>query len=291
LVEHLQRTAGNRAVARLVQRDVASKRARAVAAEDAKVVVDAHLDVWYENVRWGIEKANLSGPDEAVQWFLVALAGNLVWAATCFLDPAAAIAIRLMSFGGAAVGSGIIQQLATENRPIDEFKQMVVKNFGDRYRIMQQDTGLTKRVDAEFHKRGLTDRDDAQQAQKRRQVAWEVMFKDTVPFMDPAAIEAETKRNVEAIWSEFLSMYNSFYTIITPDYIRRNRARYIVGAFYRALVTSGVAGQLSEVKTELVYENGLPAGTRYVFPGGIAVRTSNDMWWSPAKPEIETIPK
>jgi hypothetical protein len=27
------------------------------------------------------------------------------------------------------------------------------------------------------------------------------MFKDTVPFKDPAAIEKQTKANVEAIWA------------------------------------------------------------------------------------------
>jgi hypothetical protein len=291
LVEYLQRTAGNRAVTRLVQRDVASSRILPTAAEDAKGIVDAHLETWYNNVRQGVEKANLSGPDEAVQWFLVALAGNLVWAATAFLDPAAAILIRVMSVAGAAVGSGTLQQLAAEDKPIAEFKQMVVDNVSARCKKMQEDEDLTKRVNREFHKQGLTDRGSVHQAHQRRQVAWEVMFKDTVPFMDRAAIEAQTKQNVEAIWSAFLAQYNGLFTIFSPDYMRRDRARYIVGTFYRALVVSGVAAQLSDVKTEAAYENGLPAGTKYVFPGGIAVRTSRDMWWSPVKPEIETIPK
>lgn len=265
-----------------------------VQAEDAKIIVDSHLDTWYQNVRWGIEKASLDGPDEAMTWFLIALGGNLVWAATAFVNPAAAIAIRAMSVGGAAIGSGTAQQLFSEKKPIDEFKQLVINGFSDRYRGMQRDVGLTTLTKTEFERRGLMNRDDANQAQQRREVAWQVMYKDTVPFKDPAAIEQQTKRNVEALWGAFLPIYSSYFTVITPNYIRADLARYIIGAFYRALVVTGIADQLSEVGKEQAYEekNGelVPAGTSYLFPGGVRVRTGiDDLWFGRARPEINTI--
>jgi hypothetical protein len=90
----LQRQIGNRAVRRLLRDPKTPVQAPApsVQAEDAKTIVDQHLDTWYQNARWGIEKASLSGDDEAMKWFLVALGGNLLWAATAFLNPAAAVA-------------------------------------------------------------------------------------------------------------------------------------------------------------------------------------------------------
>ncbi|MGI9100532.1 MAG: hypothetical protein ACR2H2_18935 [Solirubrobacteraceae bacterium] len=265
-----------------------------VQAEDAKVVVDSHLDTWYQNTRWGIEKANLAGSDDAMTWFLIALGGNLVWAATAFVNPTAAIAIRAMSVAGATIGSGTAQQLFAEEKPIEEFKQIVIKNFSDRYKGMQRDVALTMLVKAEFEQRGLMNRDDATQAQQRREAAWQVMFKDTVPFRDPSAIEQQAKKNVEAIWAAFLPTYNSYYTIVTPSYIRADLPKYILGAFYRALVVTGIADQLSEVKKEQAYEKDgdqlRPAGTSYLFPGGVRVRRGpKHDWFDRVRPEINTI--
>lgn len=52
-------------------------------------------------------------PGSQGYWF-IALAGNLLWAATSLLDPELTIPIRIMSFVGAAVGSGTLQQLLGE---------------------------------------------------------------------------------------------------------------------------------------------------------------------------------
>lgn len=49
--------------------------------------------------------------DSKVYWY-IALLGNMIWAGTCLLNPeSAAAAIIIMSFSGAAVGSGSIEQL------------------------------------------------------------------------------------------------------------------------------------------------------------------------------------
>jgi hypothetical protein len=292
----LQRQIGNRAVGQLLRdpKTPVTAPAPSVQAEDAKTIVDQHLDTWYQNARWGIEKASLSGDDEAMKWFLVALGGNLLWAATAFLNPAAAVAIRVMSVAGATIGSGTMSQLAAEDKPIDQFKQMVVQRLSDRYKDMQGDVGLTTGVLGAFEKAGIMDRANATQAQERRKVAWAYMFKDTVPFKDPAAIEKQTKANVEAIWAHFLPTYKTFFLVITPEYIRKDRPRHILGAYYRALVTSGVAKQMLEVDKQDLYEfEGdfmVYKGTIYKFGGGARVLHTpqgwHDIWFGNATYDI-----
>ena len=283
-VLHLQNRIGNRAVGKLLRAPPTVKAAPAspVLAEDAKTVVDAHLATWYQNARWGIEKANLSGDDEAMKWFLVALAGNLVWAATAFLNPAAAVAIRVMSVAGAAVGSGTLAQMAAEDKPIDHFKSTVVRHLSDRYKEMEGDIGLTKGVLAAFERAGVMDRGSAEQAKERRRVAWQYMFKDTVAMSDPAAIERETKANIEAIWAHFLPTYKNYFLIITPKVIREDRPRYILGAYYRALVTSGVARKMLEVEHQDIYTSEgdflVYQGTEYKFGGGVTVLHTPGRW-------------
>jgi len=53
--------------------------------------------------------------DSKVFWF-IALGGNLLWAGTCLVNPAAAGSITIMSFAGAAIGSGSLEQ-AWKNPP------------------------------------------------------------------------------------------------------------------------------------------------------------------------------
>jgi hypothetical protein len=140
---------------------------------------------------------------------------------------------------------------------------------------MQGDVDLTTGVLEAFRKAGVMDRADASQVRQRHEIAWRYMFKDTVPFKDPAAIERESKSNVEAIWANFLPTYQSYFLVVTPEYIRRDRPRYILGAYYRALVTSGVAAKMLEVsKQELYAFKGdylVYQGTNYQFPGGVTV--------------------
>jgi hypothetical protein len=45
-------------------------------------------------------------PESQTGWW-IALAGNMIWAATCLVPPAKGLQIAIMSFGGAAAGSGI----------------------------------------------------------------------------------------------------------------------------------------------------------------------------------------
>lgn len=67
------------------------------------------LGAWQQQVDNAITDAQFPGEDESQKYFWIALAGNLLWAATVFLNPAAAgemTLIRWMSGVGATIGSG-----------------------------------------------------------------------------------------------------------------------------------------------------------------------------------------
>ena len=150
----IQRTSGNQAVGALLNR-LASRQAPSAPAHESTLLrqtptVDVRdlpmADKDQEKIRqsardslpiWVDTYANLwltanngalgvtSEPDDpdfkteqgqrAKALFGVSLAGNLVWAATSLLAPELTVPIRLMSFGGAAAGSGVVGVLAGDS--------------------------------------------------------------------------------------------------------------------------------------------------------------------------------
>lgn len=133
----LQRGAGNAAVVDLlasgrsdravqVQRDVINANPVLIKSGDTQAQTErrqsvsdaaiAALPIWasnYANLWLTAATTALAGapePEDAKarqNWWL-ALAGNLTWAATTMIAPEATAAIRIMSFAGAAVGSGVL---------------------------------------------------------------------------------------------------------------------------------------------------------------------------------------
>jgi hypothetical protein len=85
------------------------------AAQDINLLIPSLLNSWQQQVDSAItDVPNPAEPESKVYWY-VALAGNLIWAGTCFLNPAAAgeaVLIKILSFAGAAYGSGTLQQVS-----------------------------------------------------------------------------------------------------------------------------------------------------------------------------------
>lgn len=266
-------------------------RERLIRAEDVAGILAEHMGIWYTASRFGINGANLDGDDDGTKWFLLALAGNLVWAATAFVNPAAALAIRVMSVAGAAVGSGTMEKMAKEDRPTGELRGMAVKSLSAAYgRMVDQSASLTSALEDAFYDQGLTDRDDAVQAKQRRQVAWKFLF-GAAAYADLSALEDGVKSDVEAIWARFLPCWKSLHTVITPTYITRDIGRYGVVCYYNALVASGVADR-SRAVTKTTYEQYdlqddpddailTRVKQRYEFPGGATVTRGGapDAWF------------
>lgn len=253
-----------------------------IASEDVAGIIAEQMQMWYTASRFGIQNAEIKGDDDAEKFFFLALAGNLVWAASTFVAPEAVIAIRLMSVAGATVGSGTIEKLAAEDVPVKDFRSKVTSSLGRAYRsLLDNRPALTTALQEIYVHNGLTNRNDAVQAEKRRKLAWGYLFRSGIGYANPTDLENQVKADVEAIWKFFLLYYRSLHTIITPTFIRKDMGRYILVSYYRALVASGVADRSIGVKKTTLYAAsdagegmiGLTwAGDTYEFPGGATAK-------------------
>lgn len=244
-----------------------------VQAEDVSRLLDELLNFWYFASRFGIENANLAGDDRAAAFFLIALGGNLVWAATSFLNPAAALAIRLMSVGGAIVGSGTYPMLVSQGLPVDQCRERAKDMLGAIYtKFANEKIDLTNQLLREFEKWGLMDRNYAEHAEMRRSFAWGFLFDSKIPYNDPRALEREAKGDVEAIWGKYRPCWHGFQVFKLGQ-------EYALHCYYEALVASGVADRAkgvkrytSKVPEEIVRKTRLSGSVKhYEFPGGGSV--------------------
>jgi hypothetical protein len=75
--------------------------------------IQINLGAWQQQADNAITDARPPAEEESRVYFWIALAGNLVWAGTCFIDPAVgagALLIKILSAAGATYGSGSLQQ-------------------------------------------------------------------------------------------------------------------------------------------------------------------------------------
>jgi hypothetical protein len=281
----LARMVGNRAFTQMVAQQVLARQPDP-AGKDAASIIHHHLRTWYENVHFGLDRADLSGDDDAKKWFVVALVGNLAWAATAFLNPAlvADVALaKLLSVGGATVGSGTLQQL--HGKSDAELRELMVTDLSAKMTAMETSSDLIDRVNDAFDRQGLSEPKDSQQTLRRYEVAWKVLFGDRLPYANDAAIERMARKDAEAISAAFWKRYWALISLfkhaprrylqehypdlpitsrghrIPLDEADRNWPYYIEGLYYLAIVDSGVADRMPEIAQESD-----PGGTRYNFP-------------------------
>ena len=87
--------------------------------------VQIYLTQWKNEVDSAIDQAAYPADEESRFGFYVALAGNLLWAASSFINPAVGLGsriIQVMSFTGATAGSGTFTVLFP-NRPISSLSE------------------------------------------------------------------------------------------------------------------------------------------------------------------------
>jgi hypothetical protein len=70
-----------------------------------------YLDEWKEQVDTAITDAQPPALRASQRYWFIALAGNLLWAATCFVNPTSLIVIRVMSVAGGLVAAGTIEKM------------------------------------------------------------------------------------------------------------------------------------------------------------------------------------
>lgn len=245
--------------------------------EATGAILDAQLDFWYGRVESGIDHADLKGDDDGAKYFWLAMAGNLVWAGTAFVAPEATLAIKTMSVGGAVVGAGTIEKLASSGKPVKDFRDMAKTNLGKVYKKLKTPKMIDELM-AIYRSQGYMDKDNSKQVIERRRVAWKYLFGDSIGFEDPNELTKRARSDIEAVWKAFLPGYESMFLVITPEFIRKNRGKYSLVYYYRALVISGVADRALGVRKEEWFgfdARGNPTytgETTYKFPGGATAR-------------------
>ena len=281
-----------------------------VTAEDLQKTVHAHVETWYLNSRLGILTADTHDDDDAQKWFLIALLGNLLWAATSLAAAEWVVLIRVMSFAGATIGSGTLQQWF-DTKSASELKDMIVEELSRRASQMETNLPLKKRLAAEFARRKLTDATDDEQSQKRSELAWMLMFGDKVPYNDRWGLEKRARDTVERIAVEFSKIYKGVKTLVQstspgapmpfdekgltsgPEYVkehykdlggyignvanpklyRKNWPHYVFGMYHLALIRSGV---VHEMLPDVTTRDLTPSQKEYAFSDGTTVVLEQD---------------
>ena len=104
--------------------------------------IQIHMLGWVEKVDEAVNSAS-EPPDHSFAYWVVALAGNLVWAATS-LNGLTQTAKVVMSFAGAAVGSGVIEKSVEAVKKIgldspEDRKDYVKGEIANLQSTMEQD--------------------------------------------------------------------------------------------------------------------------------------------------------
>lgn len=134
--------------------------------------------------------------------FGVSLAGNLIWAAACLVDPAHTRIIAAMSFGGAIVGSGTIGMLAGDSGPGSQPSFRVAAGTAlakGRDRLVAVSTDKVKDVADECALNGISDLEE----QKAR--LWTKMF--TTPFNQAEPIQSAAIAKLAKAASSFVAQW------------------------------------------------------------------------------------
>lgn len=224
--------------------------------EDTADIIGLHLIDYREQVKSGIQAWTAPSSDSGV-WFGVALAGNLIWAATCLLNPVAGAAIKAMSFAGAIIGSGTAQKLF-EPPEVADIKPLLVNQVSTYVDALKNEIGeLTDMVyahlavlDGVSPAAGWLDAD--RMIRPRREVAWKLLFDDKVaPWGNSTAIIDNTVRDIEAIWARFKPLFEAVVMTVygrTLRYKGKQLEDKVLELYYQASVESGVARRSPAVK-------------------------------------------
>ncbi|MEU4238275.1 DUF4157 domain-containing protein [Actinoplanes sp. NPDC026619] len=161
---------------------------------------DIFLNLWLAAALAALEGAPEAKDEESTANFWVALAGNLLWAASSLVAPEALLIIRLMSFAGAAVGSGALAQNPEQPPSGKEIASEMLTKSRD---LMVQSSGAS--IDAAIADCRATRTTDADQ---QRQVLWGKLF--NTPYNQSEPIRKEMKAKIEAGMADFLKQWHNW---------------------------------------------------------------------------------
>nr|WP_320192948.1 DUF4157 domain-containing protein [uncultured Desulfobacter sp.] len=235
-----------------------------VSKENVAAIVNAHLIDYREQVKSGVRGWSAPKEKQSDVWFCIALAGNLVWAATSFVNPMASGAIKAMSMIGAAIGSGTLEKAMKGEAKVAAIKPKLIKQVSTYVDNLKRDiTSIVNKIYAYYENRDLESSnagwmDANQKTQERREAAWKIIFDNQVaPWGSSTAIITNTTNDITIIWSHFERLYK--LTILSiygyPRYSGRELMREIDKIFYISIVQSGVADRSIAVKKSTAIKN------------------------------------
>ncbi len=241
----------------IVRRKSPKTAAKLLTKENIANMISLHIIDYREQVKSGIRNWSPPKEESSGVWFLVALAGNMAWAATSFLNPAAAIVIRAISLAGSVIGSGTMEKVLRDEAKTTDIKPMVINQvsaYVDKLKSNIND--IVDGVHALLRIRhklnpvsGWLDAD--RKVMKRRQLAWRFIFDDSVaPWNNSTAIINNTTDDVAAIYKRFDTLYKAIVLSIYsyPRYKGEKLKEEVETIYYRAFVESGVADRSVAVK-------------------------------------------
>jgi hypothetical protein len=190
--------------------------------------------------------------------FGIALAGNLVWAATCLMPPVAAVAIAAMSFGGAAVGSGAVPMIGGGEPPKStqpSFKLAAAAALAQaRDRLSQAGKGVVKDVADDCAAGNVSD------IEEQKQRLWAKLFSTGYNQAEP--IEAAAAAKLATAGPSFVAQWRAHKNSkeVQDEAWRRTTARierdgYPWSVRLRILIEpSGPGGPADEYKLQVYNE-------------------------------------
>lgn len=250
--------------------------------EDTGGILDSHISDWYTAARFGIQNSPISGPDGTLRWFLLALGGNLVWAFAGM--PALTTPLGIAIVAGAVIGSGTLAQFFRNNhqQDIGAFRSTVAAEWLDP--VLRRFEALMSQLNTQLidlcYDQGLTNRDDADQAEERRRVAWRFLF-GTDDYSNGersrrTIVESRFSQRVVTLWQAFQGCFRIFNIGEEGGFpSEEESSRIAVECFYRSLVTTGIyreiPGVVGPYREFSVSEAGefITSGNEIIrFPGG-----------------------
>ncbi len=243
--------------------------------EDVANIIGLHIIDYREQVKSGIDGWSIPEEKQSSVWFLIALGGNLVWAATCFVNPMAGAVIKAMSVGGAIIGSGTMEKVFKNEAKPTDIRPLLVKQVSAYVDSLKQN--ISDETDSIYAYFRLRDRmspasgwmDADQKIHERREIAWRQIFDNKVaPWGNSTAIITNTTNEVGAIWEKFKPSFDFIVLSIHgyPRYKGKDLEDKVLEVYYAALITSGVADRSPAVKTRTQYEQDLREYKVYEFP-------------------------
>ncbi len=254
----------------------------------ANIVVSNILD-YREQVKSGIRSWKAPTKKESEVWFWIALAGNLAWAATSFINPMATAVIRTLAMVGAAVGSGLLKKALDNQAQVPDIRPKLIIQISTFCDKLKGNVGRT--VDGTYAFFVLRDKlspsagwlDANKKDQDRRRIVWNMMFDGKVAsWRNSTAIIKNTTRDVGAIWKRFSLLFErDLMWGLWDRHVRRmplGRLRNrVMELFYQAQVESGVAARSPAVKVSKRWK-GLKEYKVYEFPPPQAGWSGASVW-------------